>query len=126
MEKENIFVGEIRKIQRDIIDEKGTNLDKYYMIHEHDEPSKECAVLYKCYEDKYLEITPSTTLIDIKLAELDMSDKVISTIPTVGKKYVNEESLEPYCKNLEDKKVRFKKFKHEMLLDPRLPIGIKW
>ena len=128
MIKENIYIGTIMNGKKEILnDNKENGLgDKYYTVHEWVESKNEKAVLYKCYENKYLQITPTTTVFDVKLAELDMSDKTISTTPTIGE-FIDENTLVPYYtkKELEKSpKIHTKKLKDKILLDPRLSIGI--
>lgn len=129
MIKENIYIGTIMEGNKEIVNgKKGDCLeDNYYTVHEWVEVKKEMAVLYKCYENKYLQITPATKVVDVKLAELDMTNKTICTTPIIGE-FIDENTLVPYYtkKELEESKnVRTKKLKEKILLDPRLPIGIQ-
>lgn len=141
MKKENIFVGEIRKCidyesylkhgeNYYIADfelksktskiEFGTSISTYKII-------KENAILIKINDDRYIWLDTVLNPIDALFVDLGFNFDSLDTKPTEKNMvYVSSSSLKSYYdKEEQNQKIRVKKLKHDVLLDPRLPLGIE-
>jgi len=87
------------------------------------------AILIKMDEHKYVWLDDIRSFVDEIIINFGLlNNKIMHTLPTEDKPiYVDEASLVPYYPEMQRKnqKLKVKKLKKDVLLDPRIPQGIE-
>lgn len=132
----DVYVGTIKKCDDFYNYEKYGEKKEYYElivgsirfgeVRQYVTKVDEQAILIKVNDDQYVWIKSLTNFVDEVLVDLGIAINTIKTFPTEDDElFVDRSTLVPYFENFRDQKLKVKKLKREVLLDPRIKCGIE-